>query len=108
MRPVHTLASARAVAAVAILAISSLPLIAQHVNASGEQSTSASAAGTHVSDSSNSSGNLGRGYGNASASNSASASGLHGSHASSNSSAYAANEMRPVSGELQGQLDAKS
>lgn len=108
MRPVHTLASARAVAAVAILAFSSLPLIAQHANASGEQSTSAGAAGTHVSDSSNSSGNLGRGYGNASASNSASASGLHGAHASSNGSAYAANEMRPVSGELQGKLDAKS
>jgi hypothetical protein len=108
MRPVHTLASARAVAAAAILAFSSIPIIAQQVDASSQQSTSASAAGTHVSDSSNSGGNLGRDYGAASVSNSASASGLHGAHTSSGGSAYAANEMRPVSGELRGKLDAKS
>lgn len=72
--------------AAAAFTLASLPLTAQiNANVNGEQSTSASAGSAHASDSSsgNANSNLGRGQANTA-------------------------EMRPVTGELQGNLDAKS
>jgi hypothetical protein len=113
--------------AVATLALASIPLLAQQVNTNAQSSGSANAtvAGSQASGSAstNSSGNIGRGEASGSATGTASASGLHGTNASTDDSANAATnryvtsasgsasgseEMRPVNGELQGKLDAKT
>ena len=118
--------------AVALMALASLPLMAQQIDANGQQSTSAAAAGTHVNDSSNASANGSMGHGQANTSgaleNSGRASGPHGANASTNGmagstanlhgmrsaststngSAATMAEMRPVRGELQGKLDSKT
>jgi hypothetical protein len=114
MRPVHRLAPASGVAAVAVVVFSGLSLIgarvcAQQISAASQQSASASAAGVRAGDSANAGATLGRGQASGSVSSAAGASGLHNdARASSSGSAYAAEKMRPVSGELQGKLDAKS
>ncbi|HLI03416.1 MAG TPA: hypothetical protein VKU93_04010 [Terracidiphilus sp.] len=114
MRPVHKLAPARAVAAAAVIVFSGLLLIgarayARQISAASQQSASASAAGVHAGDSANAGATLGSGQASGSVSSAAGASGLHDdARASSSGSAYAAEKMRPVRGELQGKLDAKS
>jgi hypothetical protein len=101
--------------AAAVLTLTSFPLAAQiAANGGGQQSTSASAGSTRVSDSSNGSanGSLGRGHAHAAGAveNSGTVSGPHGAQASTAGmgSGAAAAQMRPVTGELQGNLDAKS
>jgi hypothetical protein len=107
--------------AVAVVSLASLPLLAQQIDANGQQNTSVTAGKIQANDSSraNSNGSLGGGQAKASGAtaNSGSVTGNHGSaatgsaatgSATTNGAAYAAGEMRPVSGELQGKLDSKT
>lgn len=122
--------------AVAIATFASLPLMAQQISATGQQSVSTSAAGSSMNSSAQADTNAHASYRNTEANGSAStgssaaanprklrangsstgildASGRHGasaSGASASGNGYAAGtaEMRPVAGELQNKLDAKS
>lgn len=108
MRIARTLAMAAAMAGLA-----SLPLMAQEVNASAQQSATASAAGTHVNQSAGASAQAGSSGGNAEATGSAAGSAAaerhhRGAYAGANGSAMANAQMRPVTGELQSKLDSKT
>lgn len=99
--------------AAAVFTLSSLPLTSQQTaNANGGQSASVSAGSAQVNDSSNGSanGSVGKRQANASGvlANSGSVSGPHGAQASTDGSAAGFAQMRPVTGELQGNLDSKS
>lgn len=99
--------------AAAVAALASLPLMAQEVNASAQQGTSASAAGMHVNQSADAGANAGvsHGQGNANgdATGSLAAQNPRGSsYADANGSAAGHAQMRPVTGELQGKLDSKT
>ena len=98
---------------VAIVTLSSLPLLmAQQVNTSAQQNVSASAAGSQVKDSANAGANANvsprQVQANGTADGSLTANGAGRTNASVSSSDASAVQMRPVSGELQGNLDAKS
>jgi hypothetical protein len=101
------------VAAAAIASLASLPLMAQSVNASAQQSASGSAAGMNANQSADAAANASMNHGNASANGAAdsalAAQGRHGS-ANANANGWAAGnaQMRPVTGELQGKLDSKT
>lgn len=105
---------ARSLAVAAALAgFAGLPLLAQEVNASAQQSASGSAAGTHINQSADANAHAGvnRGHAeaNGSASGSASGEARHGhAYAEGNGSAAGAAQMRPVNGELQSKLDSKT
>ncbi|HEX8713320.1 MAG TPA: hypothetical protein VF730_15675 [Terracidiphilus sp.] len=108
MRIVRVLAAAAAMAGLA-----SLPLVAQQVNASAQQSASASAAGTHVNQSAGASAQAGVSGSNAEANGGATGSAAserhdRGGYAGANGSAAATGQMRAVTGELQGKLDSKT
>lgn len=96
----------------AVAGLASFPLMAQEVNASAQQSTSASAAGMYAN-SVNAGANAGVNQGQANANGEATGSlGARGRHGSANADAYgraAGNaQMRPVTGVLEGKLDSKS
>jgi hypothetical protein len=97
----------------AIAGLASLPLMAQQVNATAQQSASASAAGTHVNQSADADANASVSRGHASTSGVAASSlAAHGRHGSSsadaNGWATGQAQMRPVTGELQGKLDSRT
>jgi hypothetical protein len=98
--------------AAALLSFASLPLLmAQQVDATAQQSASASAAGVHSNQSANAASSVNHGRADASASSSAGGSaGTHvgSASASSISSAAGSADMRPVTGELEGKLDSKT
>jgi len=99
--------------AVAAATLASIPLMAQQVNASAQQSASGSVAGMHANQSADAGAqaNLDRHHAatNTSAEGAANVEHHRGS-ADANASGYATDmaRMRPVTGELQGNLDAKS
>ncbi len=99
--------------AVAAATLASIPLMAQQVSASAQQSASGSAAGMHASQSADagSQANLDQGHAaaNTSAEGAANAEQSRGgSHANASRDTADRSRMRPVTGELQGNLDAKS
>jgi hypothetical protein len=100
--------------AVVMASLASIPLMAQQVNAAAQQRMSGSAAGTHVnqSDDAEANANLsrrGHADANGAAANSMNAK-YHSANAKSNESSSDAGsaEMRPLAGELMGNLDSKS
>jgi hypothetical protein len=99
--------------AAAVVSLASLPLVAQQVNTTANQSASGSVAGTHVNQSANAGAqtNVDNGHVDAqgTAAGSATAEGGRGSaYAGANSSTAAMAHMRPVTGELQSKLDSKT
>jgi hypothetical protein len=106
----------------ATISFASLPLVmAQQVDATAQQNTSATAAGVSAGHASNADTSLNANHGHADASASTNASGsasAHGasagasshgsSHASEAGSMASASDMRQVSGELEGKLDSKT
>jgi hypothetical protein len=99
--------------AAALAGLASLPLAAQQVNASAQQSVSGSAAGTHVNQSADANAHAGADRGgvdaNGSAAGSANGEARHGhAYAGASGSGAGAVQMRPVAGELQSKLDSKT
>lgn len=108
MRIARVLAVAAATAGLA-----SLPLMAQQVNTSTQQSATASAAGTHVNQSAGANAQAGINSRHVEAGGGATGSAAgeehhRGAYAGGNGSADANAQMRPVSGELQSKLDSKT
>lgn len=99
------------VAAASVISLASLPLMAQSVNASTQQSASGSAAGVHANQSADAgasaSMNRGHAQANGSAASSVNAQGRHGG-ANARGRAVGSAQMRPVTGELEGKLDSKT
>lgn len=99
------------VAAASVISLASLPLMAQSVNASTQQSASGSAAGVHENQSADAGASARMNRGNAQANGSAASSlNAHGRYGGANASGWAADsaQMRPVAGELEGKLDSKT
>lgn len=99
--------------AAAVAGLSSFPIMAQEVNASAQQGTSASAAGMHMNQSADAGANAGVSRGQANANGGASGAldaqrrgGSTNAEASGSAAGHA--QMRPVTGELEGKLDSKT
>jgi hypothetical protein len=87
--------------AVALVSLASLPLLSQQADLSTQETASSSAAGSPVNESANTGVNAQRSQSAAQVNGGASGGGVSGS-------AAAAEEMRPVNGELVSKLDSKS
>lgn len=100
--------------AVAMTGLASIPLMAQRVNASAQQSASGSAAGTQVNQSVDAEAQANVSRRGHAQTNGAATSSMNGEGRNARektnmwSSAAASAEMRPVTGELMGKLDSKS
>lgn len=98
--------------AVAAVTLWSIPVLAQHAAANVQQSSSASAAGTQVNESTDAGAsadvNHGGAEANGSGESSMAADGHGGADTYAHGSGASAAEMRPVTGELQGKLDSKT
>lgn len=95
----------------AVSSFASLPLVAQSVNASAQQSASASAAGTHVNQSADANAGVNRSNAQAGgeAAGSVNSQSRHGSANADDGGRAAGNaQMRPVTGELESKLDSKT
>jgi co-chaperonin GroES (HSP10) len=96
--------------AVAVVAVSSIPLVAQNAAANAQQNASASTQNAQVNESASGSAKVNREgvQANSNAAGSAAIKGPAGGQSSTNAAATAAGQMRPVNGELVGKLDSKS